>query len=73
MALYALTKELGGSEDLITADEPTMQDIGAAAKEARVDDLGLQHTPSWHCGRCQTYCPAGHWGEKFRKTGLSKK
>jgi epoxyqueuosine reductase QueG len=72
-ALYGLNKELGGSEDLVTNDNPTMQEIGEAVKQARVDDLGLQHTPSWHCGKCQTYCPTGHWGEKFRKTGLSKK
>jgi Pyruvate/2-oxoacid:ferredoxin oxidoreductase delta subunit len=64
---------MGGAEDFISTEEPTMQDINEGAKKARVDDLGLQHTPSWHCGKCQTYCPAGNWGEKFKKTGLSKR
>jgi epoxyqueuosine reductase QueG len=72
-ALYGLRKELGGTEDLITTDDPTMEDVRQAALAARVDDLGLQHIPSWHCGKCQTYCPAGNWGEKFKRTGLSKK
>jgi epoxyqueuosine reductase QueG len=72
-ALYALTKELGGAEDYIHTEDPTMADVNDGAKKARVDDLGLQHTPSWHCGKCQSYCPVGNWGDKFIRTGLSKK
>ena len=36
-----------------------------------VEEVGLQHHSSWHCGKCQSYCPVGNWGEKFKKRGLS--
>ena len=66
-----LRKQYGAPEDYAPSDTPTPQELKAAQKRARVDDLGLQHTPSWYCGRCLSYCPAGNWGEKFKKTGLS--
>ncbi|NLL38808.1 MAG: epoxyqueuosine reductase [Clostridiales bacterium] len=72
MALMALKKELGGRENFITTDNPTPEQVHEAQLKAKVDDLGLQHTPSWYCGKCLSYCPAGNWGEKFKKTGLSK-
>ena len=67
-----LTKELGGREDYIFTDEPTAMDIFEAQERMPVSQAGLQHIDSWHCGKCQTYCPAGGWAEKFKKTGLSK-
>ena len=30
-----------------------------------------QHSPSWKCGNCLSYCPVGSWRERFRDTGLS--
>lgn len=71
-ALMSLTKELGGKEDFLTTDDPTPMDIYTAQIKAQQPDLGIQHTPSWHCGRCLSYCPVGNWGEKFKKTGFSK-
>ena len=72
MALMALTKELGGREDLLSTDAPTPKEFFEAQKKARTDDVGLQHVASWHCGRCLSYCPVGNWGAKFKATGLSK-
>ena len=31
-----------------------------------------QHSPSWKCGNCLTYCPVGDWYERFRDTGICK-
>ena len=71
-ALMALTKKLGGREDLLDTEEPTSMEVYEAMQKAGVDAMGLQHSPSWHCGRCLSYCPVGDWGKKFKKTGLSK-
>jgi len=70
-ALQAMTKELGGRDDYLTEKEPTMEQLLTAEQCMPVDTIGLQHITSWNCGRCQTYCPAGNWGERFKKTGLS--
>lgn len=72
MGTLALTKELGGKEDYITTSEPTAQDILDAQNRMPVYEHGLQHHTSHNCGKCLSYCPAGHWGEKFKKTGISK-
>ncbi len=72
-ACMALTKDLGGQEDILQTDDPSWQDIVDATPKARADDVGIQHSPSWYCGRCLSYCPTGSWGEKFKKTGLSKR
>lgn len=66
-----LRKKYGAPEDYCDSDTPDFAEINRAKQKAKVDDLGLQHTPSWYCGRCLSYCPAGKWGEKFKKTGLS--
>jgi len=71
-ALQAMTKELGGHDDYLPELEPTMQDLVDAEARMPIESIGLQHISSWHCGRCQTYCPAGNWGEHFKKSGLSK-
>jgi len=70
-ALQAMTKDLGGSGDYLTDPEPTMEDLFAAEKRMPIETIGLQHISSWHCGKCQTYCPVGNWGERYKKTGLS--
>ena len=71
-ALQAMTKALGGKDDYLDLEDPTPEDLYAAEGKMPVDTWGLQHVSSWHCGRCQTYCPAGDWGSKFKKRGLSK-
>ena len=71
-ALQAMTKDLGGDGDYLTEKEPTLEDLFEAEKRMPIDGVGLQHINSWNCGRCQTYCPAGQWSARFKKTGLSK-
>jgi epoxyqueuosine reductase QueG len=71
-ALQAMTKALGGRDDYLTAEDPTIEDLTEAESRMPADTIGLQHINSWNCGRCQTYCPAGDWGKRFKKTGLSK-
>ena len=70
-ALQAMTKELGGSGDYLTVDDPTMEDLTEAEARMPINTMGLQHITSWNCGKCQAYCPAGDWGGHFKKTGLS--
>jgi heterodisulfide reductase subunit C len=71
--MMKLRKRFGGSEDFIGTDDPTREEVGAGMALARnLDDRGLQHTASYHCGRCLSYCPAGGWSEAFRETGLSR-
>jgi epoxyqueuosine reductase len=72
MAIQAMTKELGGSDDYITTPDPTPQDIIDGTKKMPVLEAGLQHHTSHNCGRCLSYCPAGNWAQKFKKTGISK-
>ncbi|SHH60641.1 hypothetical protein SAMN02745823_00450 [Sporobacter termitidis DSM 10068] len=72
MATLALTKELGGREDYVTTPEPTSKDILEAQACMPVYEGGLQHHTSHNCGKCLSYCPAGNWGEKFKKTGISR-
>ena len=69
-ALLAMTKELGGNEDYLKAESPTFADIAEAQAKMPPYNHGLAGS-SWHCGRCQSYCPVGNWGTKFKKTGLS--
>jgi epoxyqueuosine reductase len=71
IAAQALMKKTGGREDYVTSLDASMQEIDAV--ETKVRPEGLQTTPSWKCGKCLAYCPAGSWKEKFKDTGLSKK
>ena len=71
-ALQAMTKALGGKDDYLPNLEPTTEDLFAAEEHMPIEVAGLQHISSWHCGRCQTYCPAGDWGQRYKKTGLSQ-
>lgn len=72
IALYALNKKNGGDEDYVTESEPSAEEIISALKKKPISHIGLQHYPSYHCGRCLSYCPAGDWGKRFKETGLSK-
>lgn len=67
-----LRKKYGAPEDYASSDTPSLDELNEAKEKASVSDLGIQHTPSWYCGRCLSYCPVGNWANKFKKTGLSK-
>ena len=71
-ALQAMTKELGGRDDYLTEVDPTIDDLFAAERRMPIDTTGLQHINSWNCGKCQAYCPAGNWNERYKENGLSK-
>lgn len=71
-SLMAMTKDLGGREDYLTEKEPTGKDIAEAMERMPIESQGVQHHGTWHCGRCQSYCPVGNWIHRFKKTGLSK-
>lgn len=70
-ALQAMTKELGGKDDYLPVAEPTQEEVSAAEEIMPTESAGLMHISTGHCGRCQAYCPAGNWGERYKKTGLS--
>ncbi len=72
LATLAMTKELGGKADYVTSSEPSDKEIWDAQMAMPIDEGGLQHHTSHHCGKCLTYCPAGNWAQKFKKTGISK-
>ena len=71
-ALQAMTKALGGKDDYLPEAEPTTEDLFAAERRMPAEIVGLQHINTWHCGRCQTYCPAGNWAQRYKQTGLSQ-
>ena len=68
---HRMMKKYGGKEDVCDEDTP-FGEMGPALRKLAQPDTGLQQTPSWYCGRCLSYCPAGKWGEKFASSGLSK-
>ena len=72
LATLAMTKALGGMDDYITTETPTDKEVWEAQTRMPVSDAGLQHHTSHNCGKCLSYCPAGNWGEKFKKTGISR-
>ncbi len=72
VAAHGLRKEFGGSHDWITTDSPTPQDIQNAFAAVGPQNDGLQHYPTWHCGRCLAYCPIGNWHKKYAAKGLSR-
>ena len=39
--------------------------------ERHPNDNFFQHSPTWKCGNCLTYCPIGNWKETFYDTGIS--
>ena len=60
-----LRKEFGGKEDWATTLDPTLKDIDDARARMPMSTAGPQHVETWHCGRCQSYCPVGKWKERF--------
>ena len=66
-----LRKEFGGTEDWVPFDNPTPKDIDDANAKMPISGKGLQHLETWHCGKCQSYCPVGKWKERFLDKSLS--
>jgi epoxyqueuosine reductase QueG len=71
---HGLMKKTGGEKDLVSSLDATPEEVSAAVQSMRAPAEGaFQASPTWRCGKCLAYCPAGHWKEKFKDTGLSKK
>ena len=66
-----LRKEYGGMDDYCDTNDPTSKDIAEAGKKKPLIDMGLQHTDTWHCGKCLSYCPAGNWAKHYLDRNLS--
>lgn len=64
-------KKTGGFEDLVTSLDATAEEVNEACRKTRPE--GLQDSPTWKCGKCLTYCPAGNWKKKFKDTGFSSR
>jgi epoxyqueuosine reductase len=69
IAAHGLMKKTGGDKDLVTSLNATAQEVAEAVNS--MGSAGLQASPTWKCGKCLAYCPAGNWKEKFKDTGLS--
>ena len=72
IALQGLIKTTGGTQDLVSSIDATPAEIEEALTKTSSEG-GLQRTPSWKCGRCLAYCPAGDWKKKFKDSGLSSR
>lgn len=68
---HALMKKTGGREDYVTSLNATAQEVEEATRKTPPE--GLQQSPTWKCGKCLAYCPAGNWKEKFKDTRFSSK
>ncbi len=68
---HALMKKTGGAEDLVTSLDASADEVSAAVARIHNPMGGLQPSPTWMCGKCLAYCPAGDWKKKFKDTGLS--
>jgi epoxyqueuosine reductase len=68
---HALMKKTGGREDLVSGLDATAKEVEEATKKTMPE--GLQQSPTWKCGKCLAYCPAGNWKARFKDTKLSNK
>ena len=73
IAAHGLMKKTGGATDLVASPEASDEEVGAAITGMHDPRGGLQSSPTWKCGKCLAYCPAGHWKEKFKDTKLSRR
>ena len=71
IACHMLTKKVGGKEDYIFTEDPTTKDIDVAMNAKPFETTGVQINPTWKCGHCMSYCPAGNWKEHFDDKGLT--
>ena len=53
--------------------EPLNEDLDVIGKyfDAHPRENFHQHSPSWKCGNCLSYCPVGSWYRRFREPGLT--
>jgi epoxyqueuosine reductase len=70
IAAHGLMRKTGGLQDLVTSLDASPEEVGEAIKKTNPEG-GLQPSPTWKCGKCLAYCPAGNWKKKFKDTGLS--
>ncbi len=70
IAAHALMIKTGGNKDLISSLDAPAEEVFKALKNTDSEG-GLQSSPSWKCGKCLAYCPAGNWKNKFKDTRLS--
>jgi heterodisulfide reductase subunit C len=66
-------KKTGGTVDLVSSPDASEEEVFAAIAGMKDAKGGLQPSPTWKCGKCLAYCPAGHWKEKFKDTKLSQR
>ena len=71
IATQGMRKEFGGREDYVPSNDPTFEEFNAGLNKMPISPSGLQHIEAHNCGACLTYCPAGGWANRFKKTGLS--
>lgn len=77
---HGMTRKFGAKKDYVSPDDLGAEAISKGINEMMHDNLlesgsannDFQVVPSWKCGKCLAYCPAGHWKERFHDTGLSK-
>lgn len=84
LSCHSLLKTIVNNRDLINPNNsnPTDEDLGPAIdKTVEMTFLqrdmehasdSVQHSSTWKCGNCLTYCPVGNWRERFYDTGLSR-
>jgi epoxyqueuosine reductase len=70
IAAHALMVKTGGKRDLVTSLDASAQEVAEAVAKTSPEG-GLQSSPTWKCGKCLAYCPAGNWKKKFKDTGFS--
>lgn len=71
IAAHGLMKKTGGVQNLVASLDASVEEVNAAIASIHDPMGGLQASPTWKCGKCLAYCPAGHWKEKFKDTGFS--
>jgi epoxyqueuosine reductase len=71
IAAHGLMKKTGGGEDLVSSLDASAEEVAVAVANMHDSRGGLQSSPTWKCGKCLAYCPAGQWKEKFKETKLS--
>jgi len=75
IGLEGLTKKNLGLKDLQFSDNPTMEEVDAAAVDPRqLKEVILPvDRGTYYCGKCLAYCPAGNARELKLMAGLSKR
>lgn len=76
VACHGLLKGAAADEDLFDPQNtnPIDADLLPAMRHFAIDPCSdsPQHSPTWKCGNCLSYCPVGNWKERFLDKGLTK-